>query len=233
MCHVWKEPNGVYDSIGFWIDGPEKIFPNLLEVCVLGGEPFVQKDTFRLIKEVSRVNKSCDWSFTTNCNWKLTPKFKNTLDLIRIKTISASIDSLMPDVYSRIRKCGNLRMALQTVDDLVDYRSDRISRGLCDMDICMRMVIRADNYHEVPEFIDYATQRGIYPDFSFQREPPTSDGLIGCPQEVRLDALNFLQDCLARKGAVSLGPILDELRACISDNDSRHSQKIDLLGKIA
>lgn len=215
MCNVWKEPNGAYDRLGFWTDGPEKIFPHLLEVCVLGGEPFVQKDTFRLIREVARVNKSCNWSFTTNCNWRLTPGLKSTLDLIRIRSISASIDSLKPHVYASIRKHGNLLMALQTVDDLVEYRKDRINRGLSDMDVCMRMVIRSDNFEEVPEFIDYARERDVYPDFSFQRDPPAAGGLINSPLEVMFDALNVLETCVRQKNAASLRPILEELRACI------------------
>src|SRR5439155_91000 len=49
MCDVWRQPNELYDNSDLWTLGPEKIFPFLLEVDMLGGEPFIQRDTYRFI----------------------------------------------------------------------------------------------------------------------------------------------------------------------------------------
>ena len=64
MCDVWSQPNGLYENSDLWTEGPEKIFPYLVEVDMLGGEPFIQKDTFKFIDAVSEVNKTCRWGIS-------------------------------------------------------------------------------------------------------------------------------------------------------------------------
>jgi len=227
MCQVWNGPNGIYDSVGFWEKGPTEIFPQLVEMCVLGGEPFIQNDTFRLIQEVSTVNTDCLWEFTTNANWKLSDKIKNSLNLINIHYIAVSIDSLDPVVYPTIRISGNLDLALRTIDDLVDYRKERFLSGQGYFNLCMRMVVRTDNYREIPEFIQYANQRKIHPAFNFQRYPPNLGGFVAAPNSLKKEALSYLEDCFQTTQCVSLIPVLDQLKQLsiptIGDQEIRHA----------
>jgi len=75
------QPRSMYQST-FWSEGEQAIFPKLEQVSVKSGEPFIQKDTYRLIERVSAVNPGCRWSLTTNGQYKLTPYILEHLDRI-------------------------------------------------------------------------------------------------------------------------------------------------------
>jgi len=70
-----------------------------------GGDRF-QAHFDRLIDRISVVNSECEWTFTTNAHWVLNDKIKESLDQIRVKHISVSIDSLLPDI-DRISASSN------------------------------------------------------------------------------------------------------------------------------
>ena len=160
MCTVWQGPNGVYDKSSFWTEGPEKIFPFLRHIDLLGGEPFVQRDTFRLIDEVSKVNKDCLWSVTTNGNWSFTKKIEDYLCSIRLDTITISVDSIFPDTYLRIRKKGNYSQLMKNINDLIQFR-DKSDGFRLKLDFCVQSL----NYNEVFSFIDFCKKKNV--DYSF------------------------------------------------------------------
>ena len=115
MCDVWKMPNGYYDKANFWKNVKSEFFPYIKELELLSGEPFVQKDTYKLIDCVSEINPDCWWSFTTNAHWSLTSKIKADLDKIKIKNMQLSIDSFDSKTYSEIRKKGYWLFAAEYV----------------------------------------------------------------------------------------------------------------------
>jgi cyclic pyranopterin phosphate synthase len=164
MCSVWTQPNQLYDSSDLWSIGPEKIFPFLKEVDMLGGEPFIQKDTFRFVDEVSKVNSTCTWSFITNCNYALNTFLKKKLDKLKLRSIHMSIDSLDPVTYSKIRQKGKLEKTLKTLNDYVVYRSDRaeVGKGFA---LFASMCVQKLNWREIPSFLKYCRIRQIVPIF--------------------------------------------------------------------
>jgi radical SAM protein with 4Fe4S-binding SPASM domain len=163
MCDVWKMPNDVYSKNGFWEEGPKKIFPFLEEIDCKGGEPFIQKDIYRLIDEVSKVNPECKWHFTTNGHYSFNDKLRSYLNKIKLVRVSVSIDSLNPGTYAKIRKKGDLLLAWRTFNDWITY--SEFGRTDKRFPININMVVQKENWQEVPEFIRIAKLKGVSPFF--------------------------------------------------------------------
>ena len=185
MCDVWTMPNGVYGENGFWEQGKESIFPYLVELDVKGGEPFIQKDVYRLIEEVSAVNPECNWHFTTNGHYRFNARMRDAVSKIRIVRLSLSIDSLDPARFAQIRKKGDLSLVLRTLDDWIEYKRITDDRLL---QINSNFVVQKDNWREVPAFYSFCRQKGIAPFFIILTHP--SDlSILNLPLEERLEAL--------------------------------------------
>ena len=172
MCHIWQFQDGLYDEIGFWKSLESDILPHLEEIDTFSGEPFIQKDTYRLIQLAHQVNPQILWSFTTNANWKLTPVIREHLDRIRIKTFNLSIDSLNEATYAEIRRKGSLKRALDTLDALKDYERSRVERGLSRLGLVLHVVLQKDNWRELPRFLSFRREKGIRIHLNCLIEPP-------------------------------------------------------------
>lgn len=155
MCDIWMMQNGLYDEIGFWERAETEFFPHIKEVEMLSGEPFIQKDTYRLIDQISAVNPDVLWSFTTNGHWKLNKAIKEKLDKIKVKNIILSIDSLDPNLYSKIRKEGDLDVVLKNLMALKEYDQERRERGLSGLELSVHFLVMKNNLHELPALVDF------------------------------------------------------------------------------
>jgi radical SAM protein with 4Fe4S-binding SPASM domain len=166
MCDIWTLPNGLYDENEIWPILEKNLFPFLTIMEPLGGEPFVQKDTFRLIKLMSEINPTCKWSFTTNAHWQLNKSIKKHLDLLQEVDIRVSLDGLTEDVFKKIRG-GDLSLVLQTVEDLHQYNQERMERGAVPMKISLAMTVQTYNWKEMHLFAMYGDQEKFH-DFHYQ-----------------------------------------------------------------
>jgi cyclic pyranopterin phosphate synthase len=171
MCHIWQKPNGLYDKIDFWNVAEKDIFPYILEMDFLSGEPFLQKDTFKLIDAVSPINPDCKWLFTTNANYKFSTRLSKYLDKIELKSLMISIDSLIPEVFSKIRLKGDLDLVLETSRQFNDYRNSRERRGLKDFPIYLGFLVQKDNWKELGNVIDYCDEMNFRVHIQYAYEP--------------------------------------------------------------
>ena len=170
MCEVWKQPNGLYNQADFWKLGSTEIFPFLKEIDVLGGEPFVQADTYRLIDQVSAVNSDCIWCFVTNGNYHFNETIRSRLNKIKIKWIQVSVDSINPNTYSKIRIGGDLKRTLATIEALVCYQKQRNSENR-EFRVVASMCVQKLNWQEIPEFLNYCEKTKIMPILQFAYAP--------------------------------------------------------------
>lgn len=210
MCHVWKLPNGFYTEENFWIPARERFFKDILEVDMLSGEPFIQADTYRLIKEVSSVNSACKWTFTTNLHWKLTDEVKNHLNKIEIKNIIASIDSLKPDVYKKIRHPGDLDFVLKNLDAMIEYQTERQSVGKSELNIRINFLVQKDNWAEVKSMINFCFEKKVTPFITFLYEP-SPFCLLDLTSQERVKILEFYFETLNREELLLTQRILKPL----------------------
>lgn len=221
MCDVWKLPNGLYDQLNFWEPAKRDIFPHLKEVDMLSGEPFIQKDTFRLIDEISAVNPDCQWIFTTNMHWQLSDSIQSSLDKIFIKNIIMSVDSLDEMTYAKIRHPGKLSFVLKNIENMVEYNKKRTHLGKSDIRLVWNFLVQKDNWQEVPAVIQYVESRGIVPLISFLYDP-SDFSLLTLPEEKRLDIFIHYMNTLTQNQVVQtmkvLTPLLDSLPPLLKAN---------------
>jgi radical SAM protein with 4Fe4S-binding SPASM domain len=194
MCKVWTQPNGVYTKNQFWEEGQEKIFPYLEEVDIKGGEPFIQKEFFRLIDEVSAVNSRCIWEVTTNAHYDFTDKIKESLKKVKIARLSVSIDSLDPENFAKIRIKGDLSIALRTLDDFIEFKNTHPSNMT---QICANFVVQEANWHEVPAFFEFCRDKGIVP-FYIILTNPEDFSILNKPLEQRLEMIQFYIEAMSK-----------------------------------
>ena len=172
------------------------IFPQILQMDPLSGEPFIQKDLYRLIDKMAELNPACEWRFTTNGHWRLSSYIQGQLDRLRIRFISVSVDSLSPANYARLRK-GSLERVLRTVEDLSAYRSERVSRGLGTFDLIINCTIFNENWRELPELIEYPLQKGLLP-FVQVLYRPEEFSVLSSPEAERIKILEFCFKTLSK-----------------------------------
>ncbi len=195
MCDVWELPNGNYREDNFWAPARVELFPHLEEIDLLSGEPFIQEDTFKLIDEVTKVNPECLWSITTNAHWKFNEKRKSYLDKIRIKNLILSIDSLKADIYHKIRRPGNLKTVLETVDELVAYDQQRMGQGLGSMNMNLNFVVQKDNLTEVAQVIHFCLEKNIHPFITFCYIPK-EHSLLSYDVKKRIEIIQYYIETL-------------------------------------
>lgn len=214
MCHIWKKPNGLYDKIDFWERAEKEIFPYILEMDLLSGEPFIQKDTFRLIDMVSPINPDCKWVFTTNAHYSFNKRLESYLDRINIKSIMISIDSFDTKVFSEIRKKGNLSVVLKTADEFRKYRDSRASKGLNDFPILLGYLVQKDNWKELGVALDYCRKMNFRPHIQYAYEP-IECSLIDHDEEKHKEILDWYLDNLSwdqiEMGIRAITPSFDKL----------------------
>lgn len=214
MCHIWQKPNGLYDKIGFWEVAEKDIFPYILEMDFLSGEPFLQKDTFKLIDAISPINPDCKWLFTTNANYKFTDRLASYLDKVEIKSIMISIDSFIPERFAKIRKKGDLSLVLETAQKLKEYRDSREKRGLKSFPILLGFLTQKDNWQELGVALDYCKKMNFRPHMQYAYEP-LEYSLVDWPVEKHLEILDWYLENLTwdqiEMGIRALTPSFDKL----------------------
>jgi MoaA/NifB/PqqE/SkfB family radical SAM enzyme len=211
MCTVWQEPNHLYDVSDFWDIGPEKIFPYLMEVDMLGGEPFIQKDTYRMIDEVSRVNKNCTWGFITNGQYNFNDHMRSYLDKITLRHIHISLDAIHPDTYAKIRLKGQLEKTLRTIDGLLSYRKERNLHFAIFASIC----IQKDNWRELGDFVRYCEERSVQPILQYIVQRPAL-ALTSLELGERKEAFSYLSSFGNTTYAGALTAVVRDLEQSLS-----------------
>ena len=124
MCDVWQEPNGVYDQTSFWSELETGFAANLMEVEVLGGEPFIQKDTYRLISLVEKINPDVGWSFVTNGHFSFR-RVEAALNKIKILRLQLSVDAVSEPTFNKVRIGGDFRLLMKNLHKLHSYQLKR------------------------------------------------------------------------------------------------------------
>lgn len=203
FCTVWQSPNGNYTDDNFWNPARVSLFPFLKEIDMLGGEPFIQADTYRLIQEVSSVNSDCRWFFTTNLAWSLSEKVAKKLDGIHIQILTASIDSLTPATYERLRPPAKLNKVLDNLEKLIKYNKTR-SRPF---QIAINSLVMKETWRELPEFLRFTEK------FNLAFNPillkiPHKDSLLNLTRLEKKEILDFYLNEIPGDKFKFISPIL-------------------------
>lgn len=199
MCDVWTFPNGLFTEDKFWSLAGSKIFPSLKEIYISGGEPFIQKDTYRLIEKIHAVNKSCIFRFHTNGHWRFSDKIKTAIEKLIIGHMAISIDSLDEKTYAAIRLKGDLRQVLATLEDIIRFRNENVRK----FTIQIETAVQKDNYAEIGNFVQFARARHAKLVFSMVYMPEQVSLLsFTTPEKVKV--LNLFLKTFEKTGEKSI-----------------------------
>lgn len=159
-CHNWKVVDEFPESEIYWESLKENVMPYLCEVEVVGGEPFFQSRTYKLMATMSQINPLCVWTITSNGQFNFKGKIEDHLKMIRLVHFTVSIDSLNPERFSKIRINGVLNKTLQFLEDLIAYR-DRQSQGR-RFDLTINFVLQRDNWDELESMLLFARSKSAH-----------------------------------------------------------------------
>ena len=160
MCTNIYEENGGFQEESFWKELEEKILPNLWEIEIIGGEPFISKDTFRLIDLAAKVNPEIQWWLTTNGHIDVDKALISKLEKIKVNHLALSIDSLQEDLFSQIRQGGGeLSKVLKALDLFIEARNKRDKQN--PQTIMVNCVVSQLNAKEVPDFVSFCERKEV------------------------------------------------------------------------
>lgn len=176
MCDVWELPNGLYDSQwDYWKVLEKDVLPFVKIIDPLGGEPFIQKDTYRLMQLMNKVNKAAQWRFTTNGQWRFSKYISKNLDQLDILSFQYSVDAVTEKSYQHVRKGGTLKKLQANIEQHISYREGRVNtlgkKALYPFKSIT--VVMDNNWREIPAIITMMTNYGIEPLFVKCKSPDT------------------------------------------------------------
>lgn len=207
MCDVWKHDKSPYTEENFWAHGPKEIFPFLEELDIVGGEPFVQEHTFRLIEEVGKVNPGVRFGFITNGQWEWAGRIEKALSSVRISFVQMSLDSLAPESYAKIRREGTLEKSLRALDALIELRKRK------PFTLAVSQLLSSMNWRELGSFAAFAKARGLAPRWQLLREP-AKISLKNADKNQRQEAGDYWSSCLAEFPEFpQIGALIRELQS--------------------
>ena len=155
MCTNRSEINKGFTNENFWKELEETILPDVEEIELVGGEPFVVKDTYRLIDLVMKVKPSIRWCFVTNGHFDFDKLLQKKLKNLNIYSAAVSIDSFIPERFKEIRVNGDLDKALDTL------RKIRLERDIKGFYLTCNFLIQRDNYDEVRAAINFCKEEKV------------------------------------------------------------------------
>ena len=152
MCSVWRTPSEELSLVEM-----ERIFLDVrrfgirvLEIS--GGEPFLRKDIFEILKLVDRIG----FLFTVSSNGTLLdPAFVERLNgFRRMLQLAVSVDSLERDVFRKLRGVDALPRVLGNLEALVEKKPS--------FPVKINFTMNRFNYRETMTLLDYAEKLGIF-----------------------------------------------------------------------
>ncbi len=200
MCDIWKMENGLYDKIGFWQQAKEtSFFEGVDFIDPLAGEPFVQRDFYRLISLMKESSPDAFWRITTNGHWSLSKYIANHLDNIKnLYSIQTSIDGATCKTYSSIRRKGDLNFVIKNLVEQKEYNESRVKRGMRPFDQLVIMTVMRENWKEIPLMIEKMASLEI--DCTFNKcNGPEEMMLTTLPIDERKEIVEYLFENVAVK----------------------------------
>lgn len=118
-------------------------------VCITGGEPFVRKDIFDILKFLNQYKDDIDFFILTN-GTLITDEIAKKLKEFNLLYVQVSIDG-NEEVHNSIRGCENFRKALDGIDVLKKY----------NIPVCVSFTANRVNYKTFSEVVDCCVEHNV------------------------------------------------------------------------
>ncbi|MBF0428423.1 MAG: GTP 3',8-cyclase MoaA [Magnetococcales bacterium] len=120
-------------------------------IRLTGGEPLLRRNLMVLVQDLSALPGLHELSLTTNA--LLLARYAHDLRTAGLQRVNISLDTLTPEIFTRITRGGELAPVLLGIEAAVEA-------GLHPVKINM-VVMRDVNDHEILAMIDFAVQHGL------------------------------------------------------------------------
>lgn len=158
ICDVWKQryPQELTTKQAKSLI-KQAVRMGIKTIYFTGGEAFLRKDIFELINYAARPGVIT----TVNTNGSLiTEALAKQIVLSKLRNITFSIDSILPEVHDYIRGAGCFEKAIQGIKLINKYKKE-FNRRSCDagdrrLDVGIASVIMKLNINELPKLVDLA-----------------------------------------------------------------------------
>ena len=134
-----------------------------------GGEPLIKRNILSICEKAARVPGIREVCLTTN--GILLPKLGKQLREAGVRRVNLSLDTLDPDKYREITRCGDLREALAGLDAALDAGFERVKINA--------VLIGGFNDDEISALADLTRRYPVDMRFIELMPMPGSDGVFG------------------------------------------------------
>ncbi|MDD4215474.1 MAG: radical SAM protein [Bacteroidales bacterium] len=136
-----------------FVEQLNEFIPHLKEMRMNGGEPFLSATCRKIWNNVARLNPSLKIVVATNgTQWN--DKVQEILESGNFH-INVSIDSLTKNIYESIRVNADFDKVMQNFERFHQYCK---SKGTV---ICLLVNPMRENWHEMPDFVNFCNERNI------------------------------------------------------------------------
>jgi cyclic pyranopterin phosphate synthase len=118
------------------------------KVKITGGEPLLRRDIEEVVERIAKIPGITEVSMTTNA--ALLSKNGQSLKDAGLKRVNISLDTLDPEIFSKLTKGGELNVVLEGIKSAVET-------GLRPVKLNM-VVMKGLNKDKIKEMIEFASQ---------------------------------------------------------------------------
>jgi len=122
------------------------------KIRITGGEPLVRKNLTELIKKISHTPGIKDLAMTTNA--LLLPRYAEELKQAGLNRVNISLDSLNPEKYREITRCGELQQAIDGIDAALDHGLHPVKLNT--------VLMKGINEDEVADFLELTRKKPLH-----------------------------------------------------------------------
>jgi MoaA/NifB/PqqE/SkfB family radical SAM enzyme len=190
MCTVWQNNWDIPEKT---IKETIRLFPYLEKVFYQGGEVFLSP-YFEEILDKAMLYPNLRQDINTN-GLLIDKRWAEKLVKVNANIIF-SIDGVTKETYEHVRRGAKFENLLKSIQILNEYRDGAAKNNSCELRRCstvINLVVMKSNYHELPDFVDFARQ------YRFDRLQVTPVDIGNSENIFRFKdgkALNFIHDVM-------------------------------------
>lgn len=173
----------------------ESVLLGITKVRITGGEPLVRKGVVNLVKMITRMQEIVDVGLTTN--GILLEQYAEELAEAGLRRVNISLDTVNPEKYSRITRCGDIRKVFHGIDAAIKAKFNPIK---------INCVIRDSSSDKDPaEVREFCKERGLKARFIHEMDLASggfsvveggTGGNCNICNRLRLTANGIIKPCL-------------------------------------
>ncbi len=122
------------------------------KIRLTGGEPLIRRGIVDLIGKIASVKGITDLSMTTN--GILLPRYAESIKKAGLDRVNVSLDTLNPDQYHRITRCGELQQVLDGIEAALALDLQPVKLNT--------VLMKGINEHEIIDFIKLTLEKPLH-----------------------------------------------------------------------